>query len=101
MFVVNKPKQEPIVVIHAASAAELSAYEKQKLASIEENAQENKIESVSLVIDGESKLIEPLNKEVRLDLGSLALKSSITPTDISADELFYIKCTLDAEALKD
>lgn len=95
MFEVQKPKQKPVVVIRAASGSELSAYEKNKLANIEENAQENKIEVISLNIDGSVQPLEPLNKEVKLDLGSLALKSSITHDDISADDLFIIKCTLD------
>ena len=99
MFTVNKPKQKPIVVIRTASAAELSAYEKRKLATIEDNAQENRIEAISLAIDGHKQQIEPLNKEVRIDLGKLACKSSVAPEDISSDELFFIKCTLDSTSL--
>lgn len=95
MFEVRRPKQKPIVVIRAATGAELSAYEKRKLANIEENAQENKIELVSLNIDGNNQRIAPLNKEVTIDLGSLALKSNVTPEDISDEELFIIKCELD------
>ena len=41
MFDVRKPKQKPIVVIRAATGAELSNYEKHKLANIEENAQKD------------------------------------------------------------
>ena len=62
MFDVHKPKQKPIIVIRAASASELSEYEKQKLANIENNAQENKIEIISLNIDGNKQQIDPLNK---------------------------------------
>lgn len=95
MFDVKKPKQKPIVVIRAATGAELSEYEKRKLASIEPNAQENKLEAVSLSIDGTKQQLEPLNKEVTINLGSLALKTSITDADISQDDLFIIKCELD------
>ena len=94
MFEVNKPKQKPIVVIRTATAAELSAYEKNKLANIEENAQENKIEVVSLNVDGDYTQVTPLNKEVKIDLGGLALKSNITEAELSSDELFIIKCDL-------
>lgn len=95
MFDVKKPKQKPIVVIRAATGKELSEYEKHKLASIEKNAQENKIEVISLnIAGGHKQQIEPLNKEVQIDLGSLALSSSVTPADISTEDLFVIKCEL-------
>jgi hypothetical protein len=96
MFDVRKPKQKPIVVIRAATSSELSSYEKQKLANIEENAQVNKIEVFNLNVDGDKHRIDPINKEITVDLGKLALKSSITKEDISSDELFFIKCALDA-----
>jgi ABC-type Zn uptake system ZnuABC Zn-binding protein ZnuA len=95
MFDVRKPKQKPIVVIRSATSCELSNYEKRKLANIEENAQENKIEVISLNVNGNKRKIEPLNKEVNIDLGSLALKASITREDISSEELFFIKCELE------
>ena len=95
MFDVRKQKQKPIVVIRAATSSELSNYEKRKLANIEENAQENKIEVISLSVNGNKQQVEPLNKEVNIDLGSLAFKSSITAEDISSDELFFIKCELE------
>ncbi len=94
MFEVRKPKQKPIVVIRAATGNELSNYEKRKLANIEENAQENKIEAISINVAGASQRLEPSEKEVKINLGSLALKSNITPTDLSTDELFFIKCEL-------
>jgi ABC-type Zn uptake system ZnuABC Zn-binding protein ZnuA len=99
MFDVRKPKQKPIVVIRAATGSELSEYEKHKLANIEKNAQENKIEVISLNVDGNKQRLEPLNKEVTIDLGSLAQKSSVTPNEISSDDLFVIKCELDEAAL--
>lgn len=99
MFDVRKPKQKPIVVIRTATQSELSSYEKRKLANIEENAQENKIEIISMNVGGVQQQLEPLNKEVRIDLGSLAGKSKVTPSDLTADELFFIKCELDSKQL--
>ena len=98
MFDVRKPNQKPIVVIRAATSSELSNYEKYKLANIEENAQENKIEVISVSINGNKQQVKPLNKEVNIELGNLALKSSITKEDISPDELFFIKCELEEAA---
>lgn len=95
MFEVKKPKQKPIVVIRAATGNELSNYEKRKLATIEENAQENKIEAINLNINGQKQRIDPIDKEVDIKLGSLAAKSSVIPSDISRDELFVIRCELD------
>ena len=100
MFEVHKPKRKPIVVIRAASESELSKYERHKLASIEVRAQENKIESISISVDGTKQQIEPLNKEVKIDLGCLATKSVVTPAEISLDELFFIKCELEESMLK-
>lgn len=100
MFEINKPKPKPIVVIRAATCQELSEYEKNKLASIEENAQENKIDMISLNINGDKQRLDPVDKEVQLNLGSLALSSSVTPADISTDDLFIIQCELkDTELL--
>jgi hypothetical protein len=99
MIEIRKPTQKPIVVIRAATGNELSNYEKRKLANIEENAQENKIEVIR--VNDQRLQIDPLNNEVRIDLGNLAFKSKVTPEDLSADELFFIKCELDdTELLK-
>jgi Tfp pilus assembly protein PilP len=95
MFNVKRPVQKPIVVIRAATGYELSKYEKNKLANIEPNAQENKIEVIS--INGERQQIDPEKKEVNIELGSHALRDSILPSDLSMNELFFIKCEL-AEA---
>jgi hypothetical protein len=97
MLEIKRPNQNPIVVIRAATGNELSNYEKRKLANIEENAQKNKIEVIKL---GETRLpIDPINKEVRIDLGGLAFKHTVTPKEISADDLFFIKCELDETGL--
>ena len=93
MIEIRKPARKPIVVIRAATSNELSNYEKRKLANIEDNAQENKIEVIK--VNDQRLQIDPLNKEVRIDLGNLAFKSKVTPEDISSDELFFIKCELD------
>ena len=93
MIEIKKPCQKPIVVIRAATGNELSNYEKRKLANIEENAQVNKIEVIK--VNGQRVQIDPLNKEARIDLGNLAFKSEVSPKDLSADELFFIKCELD------
>lgn len=98
MFDVRKPVKKPIVVIRAATGNELSNYEKRKLANIEANAQENKIEVIRL---NDQKLqIDPINKEVRIDLGSLAFKSKVTHADLSAEELFFIKCELEDPSIQ-
>jgi hypothetical protein len=99
MFDVRKPKQKPIVVIRAATGHELSNYEKRKLANIEENAQENKIEVIR--VNNQVLKIDPLNKEVKIDLGDLAFKQKVTPAEISSEDLFFIKCELDEEDLYD
>lgn len=93
MIEIRKPVQKPIVVIRAATGSELSNYEKNKLANIEDNAQKNKIEVIK--VNGQRLPIDPINKEVRIDLGNLAFKSAVTPKELSADELFFIKCELD------
>ena len=93
MFDVRRPNQKPIVVIRAATGNELSNYEKRKLAGIEDNAQENKIEVIK--VNGQRLQIDPLNKEVKIDLGNLAFKQKVASEDIDADELFFIECELD------
>lgn len=95
MFDVHKPAKKPVVVIRAASGYELSAYEKRKLAGIEEHAEENTIEIIS--INGERQYLDPINKEVKINLGELADKNKVAPADISADELFFIKCELEED----
>lgn len=90
MFEVHRAQRKPIVVIRAASGYELSKYEKRKLANIEENAQENKIESIS--INNERQYLDPVSKEVKINLGGLAAKDKITPSELSTEELFFIKC---------
>lgn len=92
MIELRRPTPKPVVVIRAASGHELSNYEKNKLSRIEDNAQENKIEAIRL--NGQKLAIDSVNKEVHINLGSLAFKSNVTSADISDDDLFFIKCEL-------
>lgn len=99
MIDVRKPNNKPVTIIRAASGHELSNYEKNKLANIEENAQKNKIEVITL---NDKKLpIDSTNKEVKINVGNLAFKNKIEPKDLSSDELFFIKCELDDKDLKE
>lgn len=92
MIEIRKPVHKPIVVIRAATGNELSNYEKRKLANIEENAQKNKIEIIK--VNNQRLPIDPLTKEVNIELGSLAFKSKVSPGEISTEELFFIQCEL-------
>ena len=78
--------------IRAASASELTKYEKDKLSGIEDKAQQNKIECFR--INGNRVPIDS-NKTVNIDIGKLAFKSAVTSNDIDSNELFFIKCELD------
>lgn len=97
MFEVQKPKQKPIVVIRAATGNELSAYEKRKLTGMEERAQENRIEVIK--VNNQPLKIDPLNKEVKIELGDMAFKHKVKPADLSSEELFFIKCELDSNSM--
>jgi hypothetical protein len=89
----KQQKNNPITVIRAASGNELSNYEKQKLANIEENAQQNKIEAIR--INGQRAQVDSETKVAQINLGELAFKSSITQDELDTDEVFFIKCELD------
>jgi hypothetical protein len=93
----KQQKNNPITVIRAASGNELTNYEKQKLASIEENAQENKIEVIS--VNGQRATIDPETKIAQISLGSLAFKNTISSNDFDNNELFFIRCDLDESTL--
>jgi hypothetical protein len=92
MLEIKRPTHKPVVVIRAASGHELSNYEKNKLANIEENAQVNKIESIR--INGKRVQIDAAEKEARINVGSLAFKNEVTPKELSSSELFFITCEL-------
>lgn len=93
MFDIKKTNPESMVVIRAATGNELSNYEKNKLANIEENAQKNKLETIT--INGERVPINVANKEANIELGDLAFKTKVTADDIASDDIIFIRCELD------
>ncbi len=98
MFEVRRPEEKPIVVIRTATPHELSNYEKWKLENIEEGAQVNKLEMIRVATPSKKEAFSSIeNKTARIELGELALKSEVTPEDISPEELFLIECSLDAD----
>ena len=99
MFEVQKLTQKQTAVIRPVSGGELSNYEKNKLAAIEDGAQKNKIESIK--INGQRLPIDTVNKEVQINVGELAFKSKVTENDLDEDELFFIRCELDDNDLKE
>ena len=94
MINIQKQQNSPVTVIRAASASELSDYEKNKLASIEDNAQQNKIETI--IVDGVKVPVDRETKTAKLNLNlkNLAFKNAITTDDIDSNSLFFIKCEL-------
>lgn len=102
MFEVKRPEEKPIVVIRTATPHELSNYEKWKLETIEEGAQVNKLEMIRVETPSKKEVFASIeNKTATIDLGELALKSKITPEDISPEELFLIECSLEADVWPD
>lgn len=93
MIKIQKQQNTPITVVRAATGNELSDYEKQKLAAIEEKAQQNKIEIIK--VDGKRAQIDTETKtaNINLGLGSLAFRS-ITPHKLDTEDLIFIKCEL-------
>lgn len=101
-FDVRKSECDNITIIRAASGHELSNYEKNKLATVEINAQENKIESIKLGTEASQKRlqIDKASKEVSIVLGDLAFKNKLAPEDLSTDKTVWIKCELTEEDLQ-
>lgn len=103
MINVQKSQQNnPITVIRAASGNELTNYEKQKLAKIEENAQQNKIEYIR--VEGETVpstrvQVDSETKVARIKLGDMAFKSTISADDLDNETWFFIRCDLDESDL--
>ena len=94
MLDLKKQQTTPVTVIRAASGSELTEYEKNKLASVEDGAQQNKIEVIKLngvrvPVDQETK-----TANINLNLQNLAFKSTITNKDIDDGSIFFIKCEL-------
>lgn len=93
MIKVQKQQQNnPLTVIRAASGNELTNYEKNKLASVEENAQENKIEVIR--VNDKRVDVDQKTKIAQINLGNLAFKSAITSEDLDNDTWFFIRCEL-------
>lgn len=96
MFEVQRPKKKPIVVIRTATPQELSDYEKWKIKNIEEGAQVNKIEAIRIMTSSNKEVFSSIDDKVAtIELGDIALKSRITPDDLSSEELFLIECALE------
>lgn len=94
MIKIQKQQQPvPTSTIRTASEAEISKYEKDKLASIEEHAQQNRIEVIRL--NGARVPIDRDTKTVNINVGDMAFKSTITSEDVDNNELFFIRCSLD------
>lgn len=90
---VKQNTSTPAAAIRAASATELTKYEKNKLAGIEAQAQQNKIEAIR--INGNRIKPDSDTKTVNINVGDLAFKSAVTANEIDNNELFFIKCELD------
>ena len=93
MIKIQTQETAPVTVIRSASSGELTEYEKKKLAKIEEQAQQNKIEAIR--INDKRASIDPKTKVAQINVGDLAFKSAVSPADIDTGELFFIKCSLD------
>lgn len=95
MFEVKRPEEKSIIVIRTATPKELSNYEKWKLENVEEGAQVNKLETIQVITPSKKDAFVSIeNKTAKIELGELALKSKITPNEISPEDLFLIECTL-------
>lgn len=93
MIKVQKQQSTPASMIRPATALELTTYEKNKLASVEEYAQQNKLEVIR--VNGNRIPIDSDTKTANIKVGDLAFKSAIAPNDLDSNELFFIRCTLD------
>lgn len=93
MIKIQKQQNAQTSVIRSASERELSNYEKNKLASIEDNAQQNKLEVIR--VNGNRVPIDSDTKTANIKVGDLAFKSVITSNDLDKNELFFIRCSLD------
>ena len=93
MIKIQRQQNTTAPVIRPASERELSNYEKTKLAGIEEQAQQNKLEVVR--INGVRVPIDSDTKTANIKVGELAFKSVVTSNELDTNELFFIRCTLD------
>lgn len=89
MIEINKPKaQQTTQVIRTASSYELTLEEKEKLAKIDDLAEPNVIERIS--VNGE--LLEPVDKQIDITLGNLATTDVVTPQLVDPNSVFIIEC---------
>ncbi len=73
----------------------MSNYEKWKLQNVEAGAQVNKLEMIKVETPSKKEAFVNIdNKTAKIELGELALKSKITPEEISPEDLFLIECAL-------
>lgn len=93
MIKIQKQQSTPATVIRTASESELSNYEKNKLAGIEEGAQQNRLEVIRL--NGDRVPIDTDTKTVNIKVGDLAFKHLVTPEELDNNKLFFIRCSLD------
>jgi hypothetical protein len=80
-------------IIRPASEQEMSNYEKDKLAGIEEQAQRNRLEVIR--VNGNRIPIDTGTKTANIKVGDLAFKSVVTSNELDNNELFFIRCSLD------
>lgn len=93
----KQQKNSPITVIRAVSRDELANYEKNKLAGINERAQQNKIDVIRANITEDSianKCVQigQDTKTARINIGSLVFRSAVTADELDPSELFFIRC---------
>ena len=89
----NQQQTDRSTVIRTASERELSKYEKNKLAGIEENAQQNRLEAIK--VNGNRIQVDSDTKTANIKVGDLAFKSVVTSSDLDTNDLFFIRCSLD------
>jgi hypothetical protein len=92
----QKQQKNAITVIRPASSKELTEYEKEKLAGIDEQAQRNKIETIR--VNGVRVPVDDETKTASIKVGDLAFKNVISDSDFDSNEYFFIKCELDDSA---
>ena len=89
MIEINKPAQaQTTQVIRAASSFELTLEEKEKLARIDDLAEPNVIERISI----NEELIDPVDKQINISLGKLAESDTVTPQLVDTSSVFIIEC---------
>lgn len=89
MIEINKPtKAQTTQVIRTASSFELTLEEKEKLARIDDLAEPNVIERISI----NEELIDPVDKQINISLGELAKSDAVTPQLVDTSSVFIIEC---------